>query len=63
MLFIFFFQPFLEQQSALKENFANTLKFVLDDVVIRCESLKEDLEQLKESYHEEVDRTVKEICE
>jgi len=60
---ITFFQLILEQKCALKENFANSLKFVQDDVVIRCESLKEELEQIKESYHKEVGRTEIEICE
>jgi len=54
---------FQEQQSAFKENLTNTSQNVQDDIVIRCESLKEDLEQLKQSYHEELDGTEKEIYE
>jgi hypothetical protein len=47
----------------LNENLANALTFVQEDVDIRCESLKEKLEELKEDYYEEVDYTEKEICE
>ena len=46
-----------------KDNLASTLTFIQDDIVIRCESLKEDLEQIRESYYEEVDKIDKEICE
>ena len=47
----------------MKENLANAVAFVQDSVVIRCDSLIEDLQQLKECHHEEIDRTETEICE
>jgi len=56
-------QLILEQQRAVKENLANAEAFVQESVEIRCDSLIEDLQQLNECHHKEIDRTETEICE
>ena len=62
-LIIFIILIVVEQKIAFKDNLAKSLAFVQDDILIRCESLKEDLELIKDGYREEADRTEKEICE
>ena len=51
----------LELQFAFKQNLANNLTFVQEEIVIRCESLKDELDQLRDACNEEVNRTEKEI--
>lgn len=54
---------FLELQSEFKHHLVNNLFFAQDDISLRCESLKEELELLKLNYYMEIDETENEIKE
>jgi hypothetical protein len=57
-----FFLKCLELRSQFSDHLSGNLAFIQDDILIRCESLKEELEILKESCSKDVSRTEKEIC-
>ena len=52
-----------ELQFVFKENLNNNLAYIEDEIVIRLESLKGDLEQIREGYTEQVDTAEHAICE
>ena len=54
---------FLELGNEFKNHLKQNLIFAQDDIVIRYESLKEELEIVKQGYYEQLSRTEKEICE
>ena len=50
-------QKILEEE--FKNRLANNLTFIQDDILIRCESLKDEVELIKENMCTEIDRTEK----
>jgi len=58
-----FFLKCLELRSQFSDHLSGNLAFIQDDILIRCESLKEELEILKERCYEEVCKAKTEICE